>query len=84
MENEDEGSDENSRQCHSFSREFKLKVVNYYYASMKNNLQTAKFHLDRKQVWNNWVKDREKISVQKRAKQILNETNAEHNFKFPN
>ena len=49
----------NSRR--SFTKEFKLKAISYYYDNGKNMNATAnKFHVDRKQI-RNWVQDEEKI-----------------------
>ena len=51
----------------SFTKEFKLSVVNYFYKHGENNLKTSnKFNVDQKQV-REWVQKETRISQQKRG-----------------
>ena len=51
----------------SFTKEFKLSVVNYFYKHGENNLKTSnKFNVGRKQV-REWVRKETRISQQKRG-----------------
>lgn len=50
----------------SFTREFKLSVIQWFHSNDKNILRTASyFKIDRKQV-RQWIKNEEKIRKQKR------------------
>ena len=50
----------------SFTREFKLSVIQWFHLHNKNILQTASyFKIDRKQV-RQWIRNEEKIRKQKR------------------
>lgn len=62
----------------SFNREFKLAVIEWFYANNKNVLQTAsKFQIDRKQV-RQWTRNEEKIRKQKRKSKSSRSSNPKY------
>ena len=62
----------------SFNREFKLFVIEWFYANKKNVLQTAsKFQIDRKQV-RQWTRNEEKIRKQKRKSKSSRSSNPKY------
>jgi transposase-like protein len=55
----------------SFTREFKLSVIQWFHSNDKNILRTASyFKIDRKQV-RQWIKNEEKIRKQKRKSKTV-------------
>ena len=62
----------------SFTREFKLSVVEWYYNNNKNIFQaTNKFRVDRKQM-RNWIAGKENIRKQKSKSKNVRERKAQY------